>query len=202
VPARTASARRETGTKGLSVLLRVRCPPTAFLAAIRLERRRRHVPSRRAALKQTTRSNAHPKVLHIGAAQTISVKDSDSNVRVGSIATEMGCPRYVHFSPDSDRRMEIVGGLKRAKTGSDKPYSITSSVRARRVAGISIPSDFVVLRLMRSRNLTGEYEVRPVCRLSEFDRHSKLQVERWRESPARKKSVRPSRKASLQGDRQ
>jgi len=36
----------------------------------------------------------------------------------------------------------LLACLKRAKTGSDKPYSITSSARARRVAGISIPSDF------------------------------------------------------------
>jgi len=34
------------------------------------------------------------------------------------------------------------------KTGSDKPYSITSSARAKRDARISMPSDFAVLRLM------------------------------------------------------
>jgi hypothetical protein len=26
------------------------------------------------------------------------------NVRLGSVATEMGCPRYVRFPPNSDRR--------------------------------------------------------------------------------------------------
>src|SRR3981081_4773080 len=41
----------ETGTKGLSALLRVRCPPMAFPAAIRLERRRRHVPSPKSSAK-------------------------------------------------------------------------------------------------------------------------------------------------------
>jgi hypothetical protein len=54
VPVRTASARGETGKNGWSVSLRVRCPPTAFPTAIRLERRRRHVPSRKAALKKIT----------------------------------------------------------------------------------------------------------------------------------------------------
>jgi hypothetical protein len=34
-------------------------------------------------------------------------------------------------------------------------YSITSSARARRDAGISIPSNFAVLRLMVSKNLVG-----------------------------------------------
>ena len=48
-----------------------------------------------------------------------------------------------------------AGPYKRAKTGSDKPYSITSSARARRDAGTSRPSDFVVLRLMTSAYLEG-----------------------------------------------
>jgi hypothetical protein len=43
----------------------VRCPPTAFPAAIRLERRRRHVPSQKAAPKKTTEFHAHPKDLHM-----------------------------------------------------------------------------------------------------------------------------------------
>src|SRR4030088_2941957 len=55
----------ETGTKGLSVLLRVRCLPMAFPAASRLERRRRHVPSQKAAPKKTTEFHAHPKDLHM-----------------------------------------------------------------------------------------------------------------------------------------
>src|SRR5258708_12451761 len=55
---------------------RGRCPPTAFRAAIRLERRRRHAPSRKAALKKTTGSHARPKDLHIGqdVAQAIRSK--------------------------------------------------------------------------------------------------------------------------------
>jgi len=79
----------ETGTKELSAFLRVRCPPTAFPAAVRLEWRCRHVPSRNAALKKTTPSHAHPKVLHIcqGVALTIRSKTRDSDVRVGSNAS-------------------------------------------------------------------------------------------------------------------
>jgi hypothetical protein len=44
---------------------------------------------------------------------------------------------------------------KGAKTGSDKPYSMTSSARARRDGGISRPSDFAVFRLIASRNFEG-----------------------------------------------
>src|SRR5258705_5729702 len=56
-----------------------------------------------------------------------------------------------HFAPESGRRATWSACPFRAKSGSDKPYSITSSARARRDAGISIPSDFAVLRLMTSQ---------------------------------------------------
>ena len=42
----------------------------------------------------------------------------------GSIATEMGRPRYVRYAADSDRRTDIAGGPKGARTGppcSPKP---------------------------------------------------------------------------------
>jgi hypothetical protein len=58
-------------------------------------------------------------------------------------------------SPNNGRRQDTSACPFRAKTGSDKPYSITSSARVRRDAGISRPSDFAVLRLMASRNLVG-----------------------------------------------
>src|SRR5450759_4576424 len=36
----------------------------------------------------------------------------------GSISTELGYPRHVRFTPDSDRRTDIAGGPFRAKCGS------------------------------------------------------------------------------------
>ena len=50
----------------------------------------------------------------------LSVRNLASLVDVpfGSIATEMGCPRYVCFSPVSDRRTDIAECLKRANNGS------------------------------------------------------------------------------------
>jgi hypothetical protein len=61
----------------------------------------------------------------------------------------------VRFVPMNGYRQFEPPCPRSAKTGSDKPYSISSSARARRDAGISIPSDFAVLRLMTSRYLVG-----------------------------------------------
>jgi hypothetical protein len=116
----------------------------------------------------------------------------------------MGCPRYLHFPPDSDRRTEIVGGLKRAKTGSDKPYSITLSARERRVGRRDLDTErFRRLEINEKQEFGGllNRKLGRFAAFSEFDRLSEPQVEPWRESPARKKSVHPLRKASLQGDR-
>jgi hypothetical protein len=62
--------------------------------------------------------------------------------RCGSFSTELGCPRHVRFTPDSDRTADVVGGPLRARLGHGDNYSITSSARARSMGGRSRPRDF------------------------------------------------------------
>src|SRR6266478_8736784 len=61
----------------------------------------------------------------------------------------------VRFFAHNGLNSDITPCPFRAKTGSDKPYSITSSARARRDAGTSRPSDFAILRMMTSAYLEG-----------------------------------------------
>jgi hypothetical protein len=65
------------------------------------------------------------------------------------------CNPDVRFTAKNGHRQPSQRCSFCANNGSDKPYSITSSAPARTDAGISIPSNFAVLRLMRSRNLVG-----------------------------------------------
>src|SRR6266436_104915 len=51
------------------------------------------------------------------------------NVRDGSIATEMGCPRYVRFSPDSYRRTDIAECLKGARNGSGHNLHVSHALQ-------------------------------------------------------------------------
>ena len=75
--------------------------------------------------------------------------------RVGSFPDLDGRMRHARFAPMNRYRWLDPLLPKSAKTESDKPYSITSPARARRFVGISIPSDFAVVRLMTSRYLEG-----------------------------------------------
>jgi hypothetical protein len=50
------------------------------------------------------------------------------NVAYGSIATEIGCPRHVRFSPDSDRRTGHRGCLKRARNGNDQTLACGKTI--------------------------------------------------------------------------
>ena len=99
----------ETGTKGLSVLLRVRCLPMAFPAAIRLERRRRHVPSQKAAPKKTTEFHAHPKDLHM-ARMSHQQLGQDQWLRCPSWVNRVGLTAY--------RRLPVY---PEQRTSSDHP---------------------------------------------------------------------------------
>jgi hypothetical protein len=81
------------------------------------------------------------------------------NGRSGSIATKMGCPPHVCFSPDSDRTADIQDRQLRAITGlmrRSKPlYSITSSARASKEGGTIRPSALAVFMLITNSNLVG-----------------------------------------------
>ena len=75
--------------------------------------------------------------------------------RSGSKAGLTASERDFWSTPNNGHQQVGTVGPFRAKTGSDEPYSITSSARARSDGGTSIPSDFAVLRLMVSKNLVG-----------------------------------------------
>jgi hypothetical protein len=63
-------------------------------------------------------------------------------------------PPIASVLPNNRTFSASVGMSQKCQT-TDEFYSITSSARARRDAGISIPSDLAVLRLMTSANLVG-----------------------------------------------
>ena len=65
------------------------------------------------------------------------------------------CAAHVRSTPISRHQQFGPVGPVRAKLGSDRGYSITSSARTRKDSGIVMPSAFAVLRLITSSNLVG-----------------------------------------------
>src|SRR5262249_21705758 len=93
-----------------------------------------------------------------------------SNVRFGSLADICAAKNHVRFTPDSDRKSGLpqpaVAALPRKPTCASQkvmsalgqkrtlpPYSITSSARASKVGGTSIPSVRAACRLRVNSNL-------------------------------------------------
>jgi hypothetical protein len=114
----------------------------------------------------------------------------------------MGCPRYVRFPPDSDRRTEIMGG-----SNAPKP-EVASLIRSSRPRGREGRRDLDTERFRRLEiNEKQEFDGllnRKFDRLAAFQDSIDIvssKLGHREKSPARKKSVRPFRKASLQGDR-
>jgi hypothetical protein len=68
-----------------------------------------------------------------------------ANICSGSIATEMECPRYVRFPPNSDRRTDIAGCLKRARSVIAGPRGWASNGAAQ--THTNVPSRISVGRL-------------------------------------------------------
>jgi hypothetical protein len=64
------------------------------------------------------------------------------------ISTKTAGPPQVRFTPVCDRAADIAVGPVRAKPGSGRSYSITSSARASSSGGIVRPIAFAALRLI------------------------------------------------------
>jgi len=81
-------------------------------------------------------------------------------VALGSELDVPLCPHDVRFTPESGHWLREFGCPLCAKSGhsacsKERPYSITSSARANRVAGIVTPIALDVFKLMTNSNLVG-----------------------------------------------
>jgi hypothetical protein len=141
------------GSHGDSVLESggpLRCSRTARRLSSLVGRRRTsaaQVRSRKGALR-----TSWPKST---VARRADIQAEDRQVRVGSFSTELSCPRHVRVTPDSDQTADIPDRQLRAKAGSGRTHSITSSARASSVGGTVRPSEIAVFILITVRNYVG-----------------------------------------------
>lgn len=88
-------------------------------------------------------------------ARLTASRNFDAMSLKGSIATEMGCRRYVRFTPNSGQTTDIAGCLKRATSGlmhcsKQPPYSIICRFGTRNAECATSHQDLIanVLRLL------------------------------------------------------
>ena len=91
------------------------------------------------------------RIGHVAAPRLRRCKTCGLLSKVQSVDQRMRLGMRCRLSPTADVPSHTSGAVC-AITGSDEPYSITSSALPSSIGGISRPSAFAVLRLMSSAN--------------------------------------------------